>query len=412
MLKILVVVAVLFIHTVNVFATEYKVHGVLDLRATSANTLESYVDGGYGKFTSGDGDNISLAQAGIELSAEWDTGISAHIVANGYSDENDTTMGITEAYLKYRSLPNSSGYRWQTKAGIFYPEISLENNAFAWASRNTLNSSAINTWLGEEIRVLGGELALTRLGKFNDSNYDISIAASGFVNNDPAGALLSWHGWTIGNRQTLWAESKAIPNFRARMPGYDLNGQAAKSDPFLELDDNWGFHIRSKIKVHNKGEITLGYYDNKATPYMVENGQYGWRTRFTHAGFSWRLPYAVELSAQYLTGDTLMQSPLRMDVVNNDYASGYLAVSKRIKKHRFTLRLEEFSVNDNDKTVGDNNNEYGKSATSNYTYRYSKPLLLSVEYNWINSQRSARMYVGKPVQLVERQWQLAARYFF
>lgn len=412
MLKILVVVAVLFIHTVNVFATEYKVHGVLDLRATSANTLESYVDGGYGKFTSGDGDNISLAQAGIELSAEWDTGISAHIVANGYSDENDTTMGITEAYLKYRSLPNSSGYRWQTKAGIFYPEISLENNAFAWASRNTLNSSAINTWLGEEIRVLGGELALTRLGKFNDSNYDISIAASGFVNNDPAGALLSWHGWTIGNRQTLWTESKAIQDFRARMPGYDLNGQAAKSDPFLELDDNWGFHIRSKIKVHNKGQITLGYYDNKATPYMVENGQYGWRTRFTHAGFSWRLPYAIELSAQYLTGDTLMQSPLRMDVVNNDYASGYLAVSKRIKKHRFTLRLEEFSVNDNDKTIGDNNNEYGKSATSNYTYRYSKPLLLSVEYNWINSQRSARMYVGQPVQLVERQWQLAARYFF
>lgn len=107
-----------------------------------------------------------------------------------------------------------------------------------------------------------------------------------------------------------------------------------------------------------------------------------------------------------------MQSPMRMDVVNNDYASGYLAVSKRIEKHRFTLRLEEFSVNDNDKTVGDNNNEYGKSATSNYTYRYSKPLLLSVEYNWINSQRMARMYVGQPVQLIERQWQIAARYFY
>ena len=402
----------LLLSTFFAYSVEYKVHGVLDIRATSANTLTSYLDGGYGKFSTHNGENISLAQAGAELVIDWDMGLSGHVIANSYSDENDTALGLTEAFVKYRSLPNNAGYRWQSKIGIFYPEISLENNAFAWASRNTLNSSAINTWIGEEIRVLGSELALTRLGKFNDSDFDFTLAGTAFVNNDPAGALLSWHGWTVGNRQTLWTESKKIPNFPARLPGYDLNGQAAKSDPFLELDDNWGFHIRSKIKFHQKGQIAVGYYDNQATPYMVENGQYGWRTRFTHIGLSWRLPQAIEISAQYLVGDTLMQSPMRMDVVNNDYASGYIAVSKRINKHRATLRLEEFSVTDNDQTIGDNNNEYGKSATINYTYRYSKPWLLSVEYNWINSQRQARMYVGQPVKLIERQWQLAARYFF
>lgn len=402
----------LLLSTFFAYSVEYKVHGVLDIRATSANTLTSYLDGGYGKFSSHNGENISLAQAGAELVVDWDMGLSGHVIANSYSDENDTVLGLTEAFVKYRSLPNNAGYRWQSKTGIFYPEISLENNAYAWASRNTLNSSAINTWIGEEIRVLGSELALTRLGKFNDSDFDFTLAGTAFVNNDPAGALLSWHGWTVGNRQTLWTESKKISDFPARLPGYDLNGQAAESDPFLELDDNWGFHIRSKIKFHQKGQIAVGYYDNQATPYMVENGQYGWRTRFTHFGLSWRLPQAIELSAQYLVGDTLMQSPMRMDVVNNDYASGYIAVSKRISKHRATLRLEEFSVTDNDQTIGDNNNEYGKSATINYAYRYSKPWLLSVEYNWINSQRQARMYVGQPVKLLERQWQLAARYFF
>lgn len=396
----------------SAYAAEYKLHGVMDVRASSAKTLESYVDGGNGKFTSHNGENISLAQAGAEFVVEWDMGISAHIVANAYSDENETILGFTEAFLKYRSLPNNAGYRWQTKAGIFYPEISLENNAFAWASRNTLNSSAINTWIGEEIRVLGGELALTRLGKLTDDNYDLTLAATAFVNNDPAGALLSWHGWNIGNRQTLWTDSRAIPDFPARRPGNDLYAQAPKSDPFLELDDKWGFHLRSKIKLHNKGQITAGYYDNQATPYMEENGQYGWRTRFTHLGLSWRLPGAIELTAQYLTGDTLMQSHLRTDVVNNDYSSGYVALSKRLNKHRATIRLEEFSVTDNDQTVGDNNNEYGKSATANYTYRYSKPLLLSVEYNWINSHRPARMYSNQAINLVERQWQLAARYFF
>lgn len=402
----------LLLAVATAYSAEIKLHGILDIRATSASTLDSYVDGGYGKFTSHDGENVSLAQAGSELIIEWDTGITANIVANAYSDENETIIGITEAFLKYRSLPNNSGYRWQTKAGIFYPEISLENNAYAWASRNTLNSSAVNTWLGEEIRVLGSELALTRLGKFNDSDFDLTFAATAFVNNDPAGAMLSWHGWNIGNRQTLWTDSRVIPDFRARMPGYDLNAQAEKSDPFLELDDNWGFHVRSKVRFHRKGQLTLGYYDNKATPYMEENGQYGWRTRFTHVGFSWRLPNAYEFTAQFLTGDTLMQSPARRDVVNNDYASGYVAVSKRIKKHRVTLRLEEFSITDNDQTVGDNNNEYGKSATANYTYRYSKPWLLSVEYNWINSHRPARMYTNQPANVVERQWQFAARYFF
>ena len=107
-----------------------------------------------------------------------------------------------------------------------------------------------------------------------------------------------------------------------------------------------------------------------------------------------------------------MQSPLRRDVVNNDYKSAFIALSKRIKKHRMTIRLEEFSVTDNDLTVGDNNNEYGKSATLNYTYRYSKPVFLSLEYNWLNSYRPARMYTEQAIDLTERQWQLATRYFF
>jgi hypothetical protein len=407
----IVIIAFSFVASV-LHATEYKLRGVVDLRITSANTLDSYTDGGYGKFSSNDGQNIALAQAGLEFIAQWDSGISAHLVGNAYLDDNDSTLGITEAFLKYRGLPNSAGYRWQNKTGIFYPEISLENNVIAWASKDTLNSSAINSWIGEEIRVLGSELSVTRLGRIYKQAFDVSFAATAFINNDPAGSLLSWHGWTVGNKQTLWNESKAIPDFKARMPGYDLVGQAAKSDPFIELDDKVGFHLKTQIKFHNKGELLLGYYDNNGTPYIVENGQYAWRTRFAHAGVRWKLPNAFELTAQYLTGDTLMQSEERKDIVNNDYSSGFITISKRIQKHRMTVRLEEFSVTDNDNTLGDNNNEYGKSATFNYTFRYNKPWFLSVEYNWINSDRPSRSYVNQAVNLTERQIQLAARYYY
>ena len=382
-------------------ATEYQINGILDLRFTSANTLPTYVDGGYGKFSSNQGSTLSVAQAGLEFKADFGSGLSARIVANGYSDETEATFGITEAFMTYRSIPNSAGYRWKVKAGIFYPDISLENNAYAWASKNTINSSAINTWIGEEIRMLGSEFEITRLGKFNQSPFDLTLAASAFVQNDTAGTLLAWHGWNIGNRQTLWADSRPIPDFYASRPGNAIENQADRSKPFLEMDNKVGVHLRSQIKFHNKYQISLGHYDNFALPYIVENGQYVWRTRFSHLGFKWRLTKDIELSGQYLTGDTLMQSTQRVDVVDNDYQASYVALSKKMQKHRLTLRLEEFSVDDKDQTWGDDNNEYGKSATGNYTYRFNKPWFLSLEYNWINSVRPSRSYTNMPVKLTE-----------
>jgi hypothetical protein len=393
-------------------AVETQFHGLIDIRASSTDSLDSYLNGGYGKFAQNDGEHLSLSQGGAELKLTWDSGLSAHLVANAYIDQEDSAIGFTEAYLKYRSLPNSNGYRWQAKLGAYYPEISLENDAVAWASKHTLNSSSINTWIGEEIRVLGSQFSLTRLGRLTGDVYDLSFAASAFVNNDPAGSMLSWHGWTVSSRQTLWTENLLIPPIRAMMPNYDLAGQARRSDPFKEVDDRIGFHGRAELKLHNKGQLSLGYYDNQGIPYIVENGQYSWRTRFSHIGVKWSLPLGLQLTAQYLHGDTLMQRPDKTDVVNNDYASGYLALSKRIARHRLTMRLEEFSVTDNDIVKGDNNEEYGKAATFNYTYRVSKPWFLSLEYTWINSNRKARIYTWSPIKLTERQLQLAARYFF
>lgn len=411
MFKQLLFIGLLFL-TLPILAVEYKWHGVVDIRATSTDSIKSYLDGGYGKLGNSDGNSISLAQFGSELIVEWDSGISAHLVTNAYADEIESTIGITEGFFKYRSLPNSHGYRWQTRLGIFYPEISLENNAFAWASRNTLSSSSINTWIGEEIRVLGSEFSLTRLGKFHDQAFDISISGTAFINNDPAGSLLSWHGWNVSSRQTLWTESRVFPQFPARMPGYDLHAQAEKSDPFLELDNDIGFHFNTKVKFHRQGQISFGYYNNNGTPYVVKNGQYAWRTRFSHVGIRWRLPQSFEISGQFLTGDTLMQSGAKVGIVNNDYKSAYIALTKRVNKHRVTARIEEFSVTDNDDTRGDNNNEYGQAATVNYTYRYSKPWFISIEYNWVDSRRPSRMYSNEALNLTERQWQLSSRYFF
>ena len=399
-------------YTTQATAVESSFHGLLDIRATSTSSLKSYTNGGWGKFALNNGQALSLSQAGGVFAFSWDSGFSAHLVANAYKNNDDFSIGLTEGYVKYSGLPNEHGYRWESKLGIFYPKISLENNAYAWASKSTLNSSSLNTWIGEEIRVLGNEISLTRLGKITKDPFDLSFNLSTFINNDPSGSLLSWHGWTMSNRQTLWTEKVQLTNFDARMEGYDLHGQASSSDPFLEVDDRIGAHVRAEIKLHRQGALSVGYYNNNGKPYIVDNGQYAWKTRFVHVDLTWLLPKGIVLTSQFLSGDTLMQSPNRRNIVSNTYNNGYISITKRINLHRLTARIEKFNVKDKDNTLGDNNTENGKAFTLNYSYRISKPWFLSIEHSWINSHRPARSYTNNPVDLIEKQTTLAARYFY
>lgn len=407
---------VTFIYSLSVCglanSAETKLRGIVDVRASYTDSIDSYVHGGYGKFSANDGSQVSLAQLGVDFSIDWDSGLSAHGVVNGYADSNETEFGFTEAFIKYKSLPTENGYRWENKFGIFYPEISYENEAIAWSSRYTLNSSAINTWLAEEVRVLGNQFSLTRLGRFHDASYDLHFSATVFRNNDPAGALLSWHGWTVSQRQSLWGERRKLPDIEALRPGNVLESQAKASEPFLEIDKRLGFHSRVAISFHRQGEFSLGYYDNNAKPYKVIDGQYAWKTRFVHAGLKWKLPSDFSMIAQYLQGDTLMQSPDQVDMVNNDYNSGFVLLSKKINTYRASLRLEKFNVTDNDLTPSDDNDEKGKSATFNVSKQINRHWFLSAEYLWLESKRLSRQYVAQPINLTEKQLQLAARYYF
>ncbi|MCV6588591.1 MAG: hypothetical protein OIF57_06135 [Marinobacterium sp.] len=391
-------------------AVEGDLAGIIDVRYSTVDGIDSYVNGGAGKFRFDGGGQLALAQAGLVGTLEWDNGLSFHAVANGYADGVEDGLGISEAYLKYRTLPSESGLRHGVRLGIFYPAISLENNATAWSVPDTLTPSTMNSWVGEELRATGVEYTAELLGKFSGRSYDLKMQASLFTNNDPSGAMLSWHGWTLSSRQTLLHEKLPLPDMPARNDL--LAAQAPASDPFHEEDDRWGVTLSTELKLPRKGLLHLGWYDNNATQWRRTKGQYGWRTRFVWAGFKWRLAKAWRLSGQIMQGDTLMQAPWRQDVVDNDYRSAYLKLSWSQRPHRISGRIEEFSVTDLDSTVGDNNDEYGKAFTLSYRYRVQKNWFLLTEFNWINSSRWARTYEGATPELIERQLQFASRYYF
>jgi len=335
-----------------------------------------------------------------------------HLVANAFSNKNENNIGLSEAFVRYKGLPHKTGWRIQSKVGFFYPNISLENNATAWSNPYTLNNSTVNTWVSEELRHSGLQISVDKLGKFTHSKHDFSLDLTFFKNNDTAGAMLAWHGWISASRQSLFQEKLKLQNFPARQPGRDLAKQAVYSDPFLELDHRWGTHLVTHWRYQNKVKINLGYYDNNANTKIVANGQYTWSTQFSHAGIKIKLARKTELISQYMQGSTAMQGKYGGLVVKNNFTSAFVMLRKYWQQQHIALRLEEFSVDDIDTTWGDNNQENGNGLTLSYRYRLSKHSFVQTEYNWLQSNRPARGYVDQDISLIERQLQLALRYYF
>ncbi|OUS31835.1 hypothetical protein A9Q98_02630 [Thalassotalea sp. 42_200_T64] len=392
-------------------AAEHKFSGLIDVSYHYVDGVDSHINGHYGKFRFDNKDTISVSQAIANYQVDFDNPMSFNTTLMAYADGHKDEIGLLETQLRYQGLPNQSGHRFNARAGIMYPKISLENNAIGWTSPATLTYSTMNSWIGEELRHAGLELNWDWLGKFHQSSHDFGLTASIFKNNDTVGTLLSWRGWTLSNRQTLWHEKLPLPPVKARFGGW-LRFQAADTDPFIELDHRYGFEVNGRWQWQNRLKINVGAYDNNADTRTGKNGQFAWDTRFYHFGFKHKFSNNLVILGQFLSGDTLMTSPRGMTLVDNDYHTGYLTLRYQLEQQKFSVRFEEFSVTDNDSSVDDDNNEYGKAFTASYQYRLSKPLFIQAEFNWLNSNRPARAYSFDPVQLVERQVQLAARYYW
>lgn len=404
---------VLLLLSLSALSAEVSFKGLLDLRTvyvdSDANS-KSYLSGDYGKFRHDDGASLALGQLALQGHVEWENNWSATVVANAFSDSDDIAVGLTEAFFHYKGLPSENGWRFQSKIGVYYPSISIENNATGWSSPYTLTSSAINNWIGEELRNTGVNFKIERLGKRRNSPHTFTAEIDLFQNNDSAGAMLTWHGWTIGSRQTLLHERLVVQDFPARTGM--LAEQAAESDPFLELDHRWGFNVKGQWHYNNKLKVAAGYYDNQAARGVVEYGQYTWTTSFAHASFRYKFNRQWELMGQYMSGNTLMTSPTFVDVVDNDFTSAFLMLRKQWAKHHVAFRAEHFEVDDLDETIGDNNNESGKALTLSYRYQLDRKSFVLAETNWIDSSRWSRRYQNQPEDLTEQQFQLAFRHYF
>jgi hypothetical protein len=385
----------------------FALHGVLDLRYQVMNAQSGELQHGLGKFRSGaEGDRLRVNESAIVLQMRlgWDWSGTFTLK---YADKQYNPLDLTEAFLSYRPV-STSGWRIGGRMGMFFPPISLENTGTAWSSPYTLNSSAINSWVGEELRSFGGE---AQLSYQLDSGDRLGLFAAGLANNDATGVLLAWRGWSLQDYESTLRDRLRLPDnigTRSLFPR-----QAAFTQPFVEVDGRPGYYVGLNAEQANRYTFRALYYDNSADPSAINNGQYAWHTRFFSLGLKAELPWELTLISQGISGRTSMgdikDGKRAVDV---GFWSASLLFSKSFGNHRLSFRHDRFGTDENDYLPQDRNAETGYAWTANYNLTLAQRHQLNFEVSHINSNRPARASLGRSSDQEETLWQIAYRLFF
>jgi hypothetical protein len=191
------------------------------------------------------------ADLGVDWTpAQWLT-IHAHGVARKHG-------GVAEAYADLR------GGEFRLRAGQFFLPTSRENTDRLWSSPYTISFSALNTWIGEEVRPIGAELQWQHL----TSNAVVTFAGGAFRGNDTMGTLLGWRGWAMGNRVAVYDEVlplPPLPRFPKQRRGTVPIGR--------DLDGRTGYTARARVSLPERATIQFARIDNRGDRELYRNAR-------------------------------------------------------------------------------------------------------------------------------------------
>ena len=380
--------------SVNVIAVEVK--ALVQLNYVIADEQSSWFDEGTGVLAySKDGANVQ--QALIELSDKFSNGLSYGVVAN-YYQIGEQNLGISQAQISYKPL-SSDKLRWRARVGFFYPKLSLENVDMGWLSPFTYTQSAVNSWVGEELRTAGLELTLYSPGRSRNSAISWEFNGSVFKANDPLGTLISWRGFAMHDRQSL--NNDRVPF--AAYPSVIREDQIFHPnyvEPYHELDGNLGFYLGTHIEYYKQSMLRYYYYDNQADPLAVNHERlYGWRTKFHSLALQHKFNGNTRVLGQWLSGSSAMGE--RSVFINFD--AWYVMLSHKHKAHRISLRFDKFQVREDDVFPWDPNNSGGHGYTVAWRYNLDKNWQVGVEQHINKNSADIRATLGQNIQVSQQQ---------
>jgi hypothetical protein len=375
----------------------------LDMRLLYSDAYRSFMDGGLGttRFDRNDS-GLRLGRARLAFSAPLGELWSVHFDASAWDDKDRSPVGLTEAYLLFRPYP-FAGYRFRVKAGAFYPPVSLENRAAGWESPYTLSYSAINTWLGVEVRTLGVEAQLDWLGRRTGHAFDLSATGGAFGWNEGAGVVLASDGFMLHDRQT--------PVFgRVGQPGVALLDGA---EPFLEFDGHVGVYAGLEARYLDRVVLRVLRYENRADPSVIDfvSGAIAWDTRFSSAGLRVESETGWTGIVQWLGGVTSIAPAGQL--FNWPFRSEFALLSKRFGRQTLSARYDHFRVDSSSPPPDFEpyGRQRGQALTAAWMFEADSHWRLAFEWLAVRSNSFNRpdSLQGPPVA-TETQIQLAVRY--
>jgi hypothetical protein len=384
-------------------ADRFAFNLVLDGRVVTTPTSISSLDGALGKTRYGHDPRTvqaRLAQAAFLGRFEARPDLTLRVHANVDAEHNfHRRVDIVEALVRYNP---AIGDRTSidVRAGLFFPSVSLENTDLGWLSPYTSTFSAINTWIGEEVRNVGVEAGPSlRIG-------EAQLRLFGAVTrwNDPNGSLLAWRGFALHDRVSGVGDRLPLPPLKS----FDQPGLFPEQPPYVqpvrEVDQRWTWSSGLSL-VHSKYRVKALYQPQTANPGAFDGQQYAWRTGYWAAGAA-RSFGPVELLVQGLGGETRMGVVADgLNAVVATFQSAYVLAtwaSASEARHRVTGRYDAFRVRDRDVFARrDPNDESGTAWTFAYAFRPAPRHRISAELVRIDSTRTNRRDLGLDPRAIE-----------
>jgi hypothetical protein len=379
------------------------VEGYVDVRIVLPDDQKSWIDGGMGKLRYGDPDQTPKLRLGEAL-AEVTWNINGELMALAvvrHTPEQDDFLGTTEAYLRYRPI-SLTPFRWQVKAGAFFPPISLENTEIGWQSPWTVTPSAINTWVGEELRTIGAEAR----ADWRMEARTLSAFGSLYGWNDPTGILFRAKGWGFHDWITGLADHPRVPDAYAVQSREDVPYHTAE---FIEIDNRVGWYVGGAWDETGLGRIEVLRYDNQADP-DATTSQTAWQTEFWSVGASTNI-MGLTILAQWMDGMTFfIPSPGRDS--RTEFESAFILAGWERGNWRLAGRYEIFNTEEFRSPTTIYLSEHGNAFTVAANWLPNDWMRITAEWIRIHSTRNQRLRENIDPKQIETQGQVSMKVYF
>jgi hypothetical protein len=364
---------------------------LLDARLALANGERSWTSRGLGKtrFQGTQDGGYNAYAVPVEADLIWTPRFTRTLSANvsaAWQRDQENDVDLIEAFVNWLP-PRTGAVGVQVRAGLMWPEISLEHSTGgAWSVVDTITPSAINSWVGEEVKVVGLEGTVrTDVG---GSTVGLTGAVFGF--NDTSGTLLSFRGWALHDEKATAFGHFPLPPLNSFM----TRAQENRTRSLLEIDNRVGFYGRLDFRAAAPFGAALFYYDNRGDPEKVNPTlQWGWRTRFWNLGLNADLGSKTRLLAQGMAGSTIMGRKTNgVPWVHTYFKSAYLLLTHNLdEKWSITGRLEAFRTHEKGSRMSPNESEHGWSWTAAFRYLLNDRVTLKAEALSVRSTRPVRL---------------------